>query len=726
MIWPARERQFTTRSGAAQARRMLLGLATAAAIMMAGAAAGDETSKPDTSTWSCKFCQFSQGWTGSIGASAGYITDSETAFGRYTGYENSGVIGGLSPQITYWGDKGYTAKIEGFGYSQESFDYDMEVGHQGKWMLDLGYDRLPYRYLLESTQTIYRPLGDTPLILPDNWIRAGGTGGMTNLASDLRGFDPGWDRETLDLGAEYLFSPNLSFDVDWRYQTKEGKGRTWGTFLGSATELIQPLNYETNEVEGGINYTADRWQVRLAYLGSWFSNKDLSLQWENAFTGPDDGRMAQAPDNKSYNVSLSGAVNITSRTIASGTVSLGQSEQDDSFLPYTINPALAGTPLPRSSFDGKVDLTQYSLRVTSAEWSRLRLTGDFRYNKRDNKSPRDSYDYVLADNIAGGVAVENRPYGFKDTDFDLAADYRFTRRLKGSIGYDYDKIERNLQEVSENEEDTYWAKLKLKPSNAFDVNIKGQTASRDGSTYRPQTGIKLEQNPLMRKYYEADRDRDGVEVRVQARPADRLSLGLQLDVWTEDYKNSDVGLTDADRDAIAADASYAFADDMHLFLGLSSEQVTYKQRGAQSNVDPNTAAPNWRAKNNDDFDAANVGFRWENIAQRWGLELDYTYAQSQGSTNVRQSGLGSGFPKFRSERNTARLDVTYELNPRMQLRGGWLYERYRSSDWHVDGTAPDTLSGVLTWGAAAADYDVSVVGLSFTYRLDLPRPPLEY
>ena len=150
---------------------MLLSLATTAAIMMAGAAAGDETSKPDTSTWDCKFCQFSQGWTGSVGASAGYITDSETAFGRYTGYEDSGVIGGLSPQIIYWGDEGYTATIEGFGYSQESFDYDMEVGHQGKWMLNLGYDRLPYRYLLESTQTIYRPLGDTPLRLPDNWVR---------------------------------------------------------------------------------------------------------------------------------------------------------------------------------------------------------------------------------------------------------------------------------------------------------------------------------------------------------------------------------------------------------------------------------------------------------------------------------------------------------------------------------------------------------------------------
>lgn len=719
---PAPEHRVNSRI-TLRAGRLAALLITASLSAAAGAA---ETAGPDTSTWSCEFCQFSEGWTGSIGVRAGYVTDSETAFGRYTGYDNSGAVGGLSPQITYWGEEGYTVSMDGFGYSQESFDFDLEAGRQGKWMLNLGYDRLPYRYLLESTQTIYRPLGDTPLRLPDGWVRAGSTGGMTNLSSDLRGFDPGWDRETLDVGAEYLFSPNLTFDVDWRYQTKEGKGQTWGTFLGGAAELVKPLNYETNEVEGGVNYTAERWQVRLAYLGSWFSNKDLSLQWDNAFTGPDSGRMAQSPDNKSYNVSLSGAFNITPRTVASGTVSMGQTEQDDTLLPYTINPALAGTPLPRSSFDGKVDLTQYSLRVTSAEWSRLRLTGDFRYNERDNKSPRDVYDYVLADNIVGGTTVENLPYGFKDTDFDLAADYRITRRIKGSIGYDYDKIERNLQEVNENEEDTFWAKLRIRPFNAIDIDIKGQTASRDGSTYRQVGGLKLEQNPLLRKYNMADRDREGAEVRLQARPSERFSLGIQLDTWTEDYKNSEVGLTDADRDAISADASYAFSDDMHLFVGLSSEQATFRQRGAQSNVDPNAAPPNWRAKNKDDFDSATVGFRWDNIAQRWGLELDYTYADSQGSTSMGQLAAGSGFPDFRSERNTARLDVTYQLNPRVELRGGWLYERYRSSDWHVDGTAPDTLGGVLTWGSAAADYEASVVGVSFVYRLDLPKPPLEY
>ena len=185
-------------------------------------------------------------------------------------------------------------------------------------------------------------------------------------------------------------------------------------------------------------------------------------------------------------------------------------------------------------------------------------------------------------------------------------------------------------------------------------------------------------------------------------------------------------MTDAERDALAADANYAFSQDVNLFVALATEEVTYKQKGAQSNLNPNTALPNWKGKNRDDFDSANAGLRWDNIAGRWGLAVDYGYARSKGSTSVEQFGLNDAFPKFRSTRHTAKLDVTYELSPRMQLRGGWLYEHYRSSDWHIDGTEPDTLSSVLTWGAASPDYEVSVIGVSFTYRLSLPPPQLEY
>ena len=62
----------------------------------------------------------------------------------------------------------------------------------------------------------------------------------------------------------------------------------------------------------GVTYAGNRWQVRGGFYGSWFSNKNLSHTWENAFTGPDLGRMAGAPDNKAYNVNLAGSFRLFS------------------------------------------------------------------------------------------------------------------------------------------------------------------------------------------------------------------------------------------------------------------------------------------------------------------------------------------------------------------------------------------------------------------------------
>jgi hypothetical protein len=62
------------------------------------------------------------------------------------------------------------------------------------------------------------------------------------------------------------------------------------------------------------------------------------------------------------------------------------------------------------------------------------------------------------------------------------------------------------------------------------------------------------------------------------------------------------------------------------------------------------------------------------------------------------------------------------LKSNVVLRGGWLYERYRSDDWGLDGVQPDTVGSVLTWGANSPDYNVSVFTLSFTYDLGKRQP----
>lgn len=697
--------------------RGIVAAAVATAWLALGATAtGAEV---DTSTWKCELCPFSQGFTGEVAAGAKSVSDAENTFGNYTGYDDDTVYGGFGVQdLRYWGDSGYTAYVDAFGYNTDSFELTFGAGKQGKWSTDFLVDFLPIRKG-ENTRTVYDNLDGTPQRLPDGWVRGGTTNGMTTLDGDLRSFDIKWDRETFGVGGEYLFTPNLFLDADWRYQTKQGQGATWGTFLTNAAQLTRPLDYDAHEVDAGITYAGESWQIRGGFYGSWFSNKNLSHTWENAFTGPDLGRMAGAPDNKAYNFSLTGTYRFMKNTTASASFSTGEAEQDDDFLPYTINPAIATSALPRSSYDGQIDTTHANVRITSSPWSRLRLTGEYRYDDRDNKSSRETYDWVSADQFPGGAPQENLLYSYTRKDIDLFADYRLTSAVKTSVGVSRNTLERDEQEVDENEEDTLWAKLRVNVGRVT-VDVRGETADRDiDGDYQQVDFLKLDQNPLMRKYNMADRERDGVEVKFTGQPTDRLSLGFKVESWSDDYDNSAVGLTSGDRDAYLADISYALRRNLSLYGAFGSESIKSSQSGAQSNVNPNTAPPNWEGKNNDDFDSASLGMRWSGIG-KWGLELDYVYAKSEGKVEIRQAGRTDAFPNLETELNRVSLGVTYDYTPRVRFLAGVLYEDYDSDDWGVDGVEPGTISNVLTFGGTSPDYEVTLFSLGFRYSLSDP------
>ena len=57
-------------------------------------------------------------------------------------------------------------------------------------------------------------------------------------------------------------------------------------------------------------------------------------------------------------------------------VSYGWMLQDQTFLPYTVNPGLTVTnPLPRNSLDGEINTTLVNLRLTSHPSMKVHLRG---------------------------------------------------------------------------------------------------------------------------------------------------------------------------------------------------------------------------------------------------------------------------------------------------------------------------------------------------------------
>ena len=107
---------------------------------------------------------------------------------------------------------------------------------------------------------------------------------------------------------------------------------------------------------------------------------------------------------------------------------------DDAYLPYTINSAIATDPLPRSNLDAELDTTNVLLRVTSSPWRRVRLKGEYRYDDRDNDSPVDTYNWVRVDS-APGDSTENRIYSYTRDTVDLEASARLD---KNSLNVSWD------------------------------------------------------------------------------------------------------------------------------------------------------------------------------------------------------------------------------------------------------------------------------------------------
>jgi hypothetical protein len=136
-------------------------------------------------------------------------------------------------------------------------------------------------------------------------------------------------------------------------------------------------------------------------------------------------------------------------------------------------------------------------------------------------------------------------------------DYRFSNLVSGSAGWIQKVRKRDDQNVNRTEEDAYWGRVRFRPFDQLTFSARAETSSRDASTYQqlPATGAGAQQNPLLRKYYLTDRDRNAAQLQADIVPAARGSLSVRYERARDRYDESEVGLTLSDYDQVSADAS---------------------------------------------------------------------------------------------------------------------------------------------------------------------------
>ena len=694
----------------------------------------------------------------------GGISKNSYKFGDYTGLNKSGAYGIANISLVRRGDgDARYLEIVARNLGLDSRSLKIEGGQQGNYGLRLNYDELP-KLWSDSYQTPFVNPGSNRLTLPPGWVQSNTTAGMTQLNSSMHSFDIKTQRKALGLGASKLLGGGWELVADYKEENKDGN-KLIGAVIGNsggnprAALIPQPIDYTTDQFKALARYTSEKLQLQFGYYYSNFKDGNKALAWQNPFanaagttwgnafvgySGGGFGQLAQSPDNEFHQISAIGGYTLSPQTRLAGSLSFGRMTQNDAYLPYSINPNLTvTTPLPRSSLDGLIDTTHADLKLTSRLAPKLGLTAFYRYDDRNNKSPRNQYDYIGGDSqnqqaLGAGYTRWNTPLSSTKQQAGADFDYRLADRTKLRFGYDYDWAKGTYEAITDEHEHTLKAEIEQHFGEAASGGLAyaysaRRTSAYDGSapyvaSYDPVTtapavaaGIGWDDLPGHLKYYLAPRNRDKLRAFANFSPTDKLSLQFGVDYNNDKYPDSTFGLSDAKGWSANFDAGLMASEAVtgHFF-------ASYEEYGTDQNSRAYTAANKatvlatpalgWSMAARDHTSTFGLGLKVKPGGKfEYGGDLSYAY--SNGSIAVTTVTPGATpLPDVTTRLSRVELYGRYLMRKDLTLNLRYIYERLQSSDWAYDQVLPATLSAVIGTNQTSPDYKVQVLGVSATYR----------
>ncbi len=525
-----------------------------------------------------------------------YNSDDSYKFGEFTGLNEDGLyaIGNFNVQKNFGGDDRNYIDASGWNLGLDSRQIAGEVGTQGKYYVNVGYDQLT-RYQFDDTRFIHDGLGGSLLTLPAAFPGTGNPPAAAAVDPFLKPYNIEQERDVLKLGGGFFLGSNWKFDLNYRQDKRDGTrliGSVIGNSGGNPRAAILPyeLNDKTDQLEFTASYFTPKAQLNLSYYYSKYSNdagcstpgnlvpgSGSCLTWQNPYLGAGGpwggsnavvgypaatgfGRLGLAPDNDYHQFQATGGWNFSSTTRMNATLAYGWAKQDEAFSPYTVNPALATpVPLPRASLDGEIKNTLFDVNLITRPLPKMTLKANYHYNQHDNNTPQASYLYVGGDSQPQKAAIDariNLPPGSKENKFKLDGDYEIMPRTLLRAWYEYKKVdyEEASEELrSDTDNNQFAVELRRVASEMFTGSVRYQYDRRRGSDFdqnRPYrasytaaavAASRFDNLPTLRQYYVADYDQDTIKAMGMFMPMDTVSLQASVDWYSRDYKGPDCG-----------------------------------------------------------------------------------------------------------------------------------------------------------------------------------------
>ena len=388
--------------------------------------------------------------------------------------------------------------------------------------------------------------------------------------------------------------PDLSLTADYRLRRRDGEkpfggtlGITFGSEIsGSVAETIAPVESDTHEWSAALQYANERVQANLRYRGSVYDNRNASLTWENPFVafdfspllllpGVPSGRAALPPDNQLHQLSTDLGFRLPLSGRFTTSASWTRMRQNQRLLPATINPMV--TPfddLSRRHADARVDHLLVQSKIRLKPIRAVTLQFKFRFFLRDNDTEYSAlnpltgdYGYVVEDqyvtNRVGSVPFSTRRYSLGGK-----AEWRFARRSRAGVEYEYEATHRNNRARREVRDQQLRINLstglvphtQLRVAYSF-LRRSGSSydTTRDQRLYAPLPGFPSLSGPEFslrefRQFDLASNDRHEVNLRANWLLGDRTDLSVMARYDIRDFRSS-FGVTNMRVAELSADTS---------------------------------------------------------------------------------------------------------------------------------------------------------------------------
>src|SRR5579872_1246725 len=383
------------------------------------------------------------------------------------------------------------------------------------------------------------------------------------LASYGNNYDIKGRRDLANFNLTYTAARDLDLKVQVRNTNRSGTnlqdfgfGNSPGNML--VLDMPVPVDDRTTDLRTKLEWANRQGLFAVGYDASWYNQNNASFTFDNpqrvsdsATAGPAFGRAALAPTNSVNTFNVSGAYKVGAHAKATGAISYSKMDQNQALLPNTTNTALVGvSALPRSTADAKVDVLTTVVGFNARPTPDLFLNAKFRYYDYNNKTPSFTNTVVPGDYSIGALET-SEPTAFNRKMFDADASYSVLKYLDLDAGYSFEGYANHLanetvqsriyQSTGEN---LFRLEANSTGNQYVTTRVKYEHAKRTASGFDPQILVDLVEQPGIRHYDIAPRDRDRVTALFTVTPVSIFDVNASIFYGKDTYPETVYGLQD--------------------------------------------------------------------------------------------------------------------------------------------------------------------------------------